>query len=87
MNKRHDIEFEVGQLVTFNAYGIPCKGIVKIADAPPLNFHNDFEERIFYYLDGPDVVSKCTGKCIEESKYFEKPEVDIIPGQCTRIRA
>lgn len=71
---KHDIEFSVGDIVTFDAYGKPIPAVVKVVDVPPLKFGRYFDERIFYTLSGygkARLVTTCTGKSIRQSKYFE----------------
>lgn len=75
--ERHKIEFSIGDQVTFNANGTPCKTIVKGVDVDVLCGGKD--ERIFYWLEGWRTISnlKTSGLCIQESIYFEKPDGEI----------
>lgn len=69
---KNKIEFKVGNIVTVNAYiGREFEAKVFGVDIPILFSEND--ERVFYDLRGKNIVTKCTGKCIKESKYFEIP--------------
>lgn len=71
------IEFNVGDRVTFNAYGedVPAR-VVAAGVANPMFCPND---GIWYELTGTDrrkpLISKCTGQHIKESILFEEAEV------------
>jgi hypothetical protein len=73
--QRHDIEFNEGNVVTFNAYGEDITAMVKKVDPIRINMNNEPEERIFYKLAGygpkQSLVTTCTGQCIRQSKYFK----------------
>lgn len=74
--KRNDIEFEVGQRVTFKPYEKAIPAVVKAVDVPNmvLGVPGGRDERVFYQLTGADstaLVTTSTGKSIVESKYYD----------------
>ena len=73
-----DIEFEVGDLVTFSPYG---KGMeLYVQDISIGNPWLENDDRIFYHLAVPStgaVTNITTGMWIKESKLFN-PEVENV---------
>ena len=61
-------EFNLGEMVTFNAFGAHVRATVVSISRHSLLGNDD--GRIWYKLSG-GVETICTGLCIEESRYFE----------------
>lgn len=69
-----NLEFNIGDVVTFNAYGTRIKAKVVSADMVTKQVSKNIEPE--YELHGIDkpLLSKTSGRAIEESAYFIKPE-------------
>jgi len=71
---KHDIEFEIGAMITYRPHekAFPRR-VVKVN--PYVGAWGQPDERVWYELADPayprDVCTHTTGKCIEESKYFD----------------
>lgn len=73
MDKRNNIEFEVGEGVTYFPYEKSFDVIINKVDVIPVG-QSFRDERIFYDFKVGNITVSATGKCIKESIYFEKYE-------------
>lgn len=72
-----DIEFNVGDKVTFTPYLRGQEMLVRSISIGNPHIKDKKDTRVFYHLAvsrKAEVTSVTTGKCIEESKLFEKEE-------------
>jgi|TARA_B110000908_G_scaffold151688_1_gene186642 hypothetical protein len=75
-------EFKIGDPVSFRAYkyqpeaGLKAKVVDVINGLPHSNrkhLDGSTDNRVFYVISGPDVVSTTSGISLIESKHYEEP--------------
>ena len=70
-------EFKIGDTVSFRAWkcqpeeGLTAKVVDVVSDAKHLDGSPD--NRVFYLISGPEVVSTTSGLSLIESKHYEEP--------------
>lgn len=73
-------EFNVGDTVNFVGYEGQRKSAKVTGVSTGSPFHSLTDNRIFYDLSG-EVISRCTGKCIEGSQYLVDHSVNYTGRQ------
>jgi hypothetical protein len=70
-------EFKIGDTVSFRAWkyqpdeGLEAKVVDVVLDAKHIDGSPD--DRVFYLISGPNVVSTTSGPSLIESKHYEEP--------------
>ena len=76
-----EAEFKIGDTVHFRAYkyqagqGLEAKikKIVTGADGKGGFFNGEADDRIYYAISGPKIISRTTGKNLIESTLYQEP--------------